>query len=271
MADVFISYARAEFAIATAITHRLESLGLTVFIDVAGLDGGDVFTDRLDHEVKTAGAVLGLWSPLALTRPWVRIECDIGKRRGVLIPAAIIAFDELDVPANFWNIQFIDLTALTDRPDDPNWILLIRSIVRSCGRQDVLAKILRSATDQMGGVPTEIELVPQAPAKQAREPIPKVRDVTTEKTEQTTQLAFSDAALGASQAPYLSRKREPKIDRKFLVAGLAIACIIAVALFVTRAANGPLAGSAEWCKATPMEKQVEDPTAMGKCLEGATS
>jgi hypothetical protein len=31
--------------------------------------------------------------------------------------------------------------------------------------------------------------------------------------------------------------------------------------------SGPEPGSKEWCDATPLEKQIEDPTAMAKCLD----
>lgn len=44
----------------------------------------------------------------------------------------------------------------------------------------------------------------------------------------------------------------------------------ATSLLGAACSNGAAPGSPEWCKATPMEKQVEDPTAMGKCLENAT-
>lgn len=137
MADVFISYARAERDVAEAVKLRLEAMGLSVFLDVDGLDGGDVFSEKLDREVKTAGIVLGLWSPVALARPWVQIECDIGKRRGVLIPVAIKPFRDMDVPAPFWNIQFVDLTDALDHADNPNWAKLQRSIARTLNRPDM--------------------------------------------------------------------------------------------------------------------------------------
>ncbi len=54
---------------------------------------------------------------------------------------------------------------------------------------------------------------------------------------------------------------------RFVIAGL----IAAISLLGAACSNAAAPGSPEWCKATPMEKQVEDPTAMGKCLEGATS
>lgn len=51
-----------------------------------------------------------------------------------------------------------------------------------------------------------------------------------------------------------------------------VSLIAAASLLGTTACSGEAApGSPEWCKNTPLEKQVEDPTAMGKCLEQATS
>ena len=69
VSDIFISYARAERERAEAVKDALETEGLSVFLDVAGLDAGDSFPDVLDREVKSAGVVLGLWSPLSLSRP----------------------------------------------------------------------------------------------------------------------------------------------------------------------------------------------------------
>jgi len=264
MADVFISYARAEYAVARVVASRLESLGLTVFIDQTGLDGGDVFADKLDHEVKTAGAVLGLWSPLALKRPWVRVECDIGKRRGVLVPAAIEAFNELDVPAVFWNIQFIDLTKLTDRPDDPSWVQLVQSVVRSCGRHDVLEKLLHTKVDRAldGQTSTAQETVakPQEAGRFSEVDGPVVLGEPTRPS-----LATPAAALTASHRASTPKKSRP-------IVGLIFVCFVAgiiVAFFATLAARSPQPGSLEWCKNTPQDKQIEEPAGMAQCLERA--
>ena len=104
--DVFLSYARTDIQRAEIVKDLLEGLGLSVFFDTEGLDSGDIFPDILDREVKSAGAVVGVWSKHALTRPWVKIECDIGKTRGVLVPIQIDQIYDLERPAAFWNIQF---------------------------------------------------------------------------------------------------------------------------------------------------------------------
>jgi hypothetical protein len=99
--DVFISYARQERAAVELIKERLEQRGLSVFFDADGLDGGDQFPDVIDHAVKSAKCVLGVWSPLAITRPWVKNECRVGFRRGVLITAALSPVDPDTIPTEF--------------------------------------------------------------------------------------------------------------------------------------------------------------------------
>lgn len=147
MADVFLSYARADLEKAERIKEGLEAAGLTVFFDVEGLDGGDVFPDVLDREVKGAGAVVSLWSPHALTRPWVKQECSVGLKRKCLIPAAIEPLGELDVPVAFEGMQVVDLTGFHGNIETPEWRQLLRALARTLKRPD---------------------LVPAAPARPAR-------------------------------------------------------------------------------------------------------
>jgi hypothetical protein len=48
----------------------------------------------------------------------------------------------------------------------------------------------------------------------------------------------------------------------------AIASFFAASFLIAAGcSNGPAPGSAEWCKNTPQEKQIDDPTAMAQCLE----
>ncbi len=138
--DIFLSYARQDTERARQIKDLLEGLGLNVFFDTEGLDGGDVFPDILDRELKTAGAIVGVWSKHALTRPWVKIECDIGKTRGVLVPLQIEEISDLDRPAAFWNIQFADLSDFDGDPDHVGWLRFIRALARTLDRGDLLER-----------------------------------------------------------------------------------------------------------------------------------
>lgn len=137
MADVFLSYARADLEKAERVKAGLEAAGLTVFFDVEGLDGGDVFPDVLDREVKGAGAVVSLWSPHALSRPWVKQECSIGLKRKCLIPAAIEPLGELDVPVAFEGLQVVDLTGFHGNTETPEWRQLMRALARTLKRPEL--------------------------------------------------------------------------------------------------------------------------------------
>lgn len=145
MADVFLSYARVDRAIAEQVKAGLEAAGLSVFFDVEGLDGGDVFPDVLDREVKGAGAVVSLWSQHSLSRPWVKQECSIGLKRKCLVPLAIEALGELDVPVAFEGLQQIDFTGFHGRTDSPEWRKLMRSLSRTLGRPELVGPAAGSA------------------------------------------------------------------------------------------------------------------------------
>ena len=54
---------------------------------------------------------------------------------------------------------------------------------------------------------------------------------------------------------------------------LAIVTLFAASTLLAVACSSGAAepGSPEWCESTPQDKQVEDPSAMAKCLEQAAS
>lgn len=160
MADVFISYSRTEQAIASVVARRLRDLGLSVFIDAEGLDGGMTFDDELDREVKSAGVILGLWSPIALASDWVKLECGVGLDRRVLVPAMIAHYPRETVPLAFYRTQHVDLTNGAHETDGENWQKLIRSIARLLNRSDLQATPIQSAQ------PTaKIRSISEAPKK----------------------------------------------------------------------------------------------------------
>ncbi|MEM7006143.1 MAG: toll/interleukin-1 receptor domain-containing protein, partial [Pseudomonadota bacterium] len=91
MADIFLSYARADYETAVKVRDALEALDpdLDVFWDITGLDAGDVFPEKLETEVRDARVVLGLWNDNALGREWVKREVDIAYDNRTLLPVEI--------------------------------------------------------------------------------------------------------------------------------------------------------------------------------------
>lgn len=136
--DVFLSYARSELSDTVLIREKLQSLGLKIFFDTEGIEGGDEFPDIINSAIKQSGAVLSLWSPAALERPWVRRECRVGQMRGVLVPVMVKRFEPLDVPAEFVGVQHIDLTDFTGDKHHPGFVMMLRALGRALRRDDLV-------------------------------------------------------------------------------------------------------------------------------------
>lgn len=166
MADIFLSYARRDREVAEKVKEALEAAGLSVFFDVEGLDGGDVFPDVLDREVKSAGAVISLWSQHSLSRPWVKQECSIGLKRRCLIPLTIEALGELDVPVAFEGVQQIDFTGFHGRTDTAEWRRLMRSLSRTLGRPELADEAVPARTSAKAAVKAKVPVqrTPKRPA-----------------------------------------------------------------------------------------------------------
>lgn len=101
MADIFISYARADRALVTPIRDALAALDLDLFFDAEGIYTGDQFPDVLDREVRAARVLLGCLSDHALTRDWVKDECRLAKELGKLALCEVAPVTAADVPLDF--------------------------------------------------------------------------------------------------------------------------------------------------------------------------
>jgi putative chitinase len=154
MTDVFVSYARSDRARVEPLAHALKALGLQVFFDIEAIDGGDVFPDVIDKEVKSASVVLGCWTPQALTRTWVKTECLIAHERNVLVPIEIDSLTLLDVPVAFGSLNRIKLTDWQGERQHDGWLTLVRTLANRLQRPELLARqIEKPATHPQGRLP----------------------------------------------------------------------------------------------------------------------
>jgi hypothetical protein len=150
VADVFISYARsddhADKTVAQRVKSELERLGLSVFLDVEGIEGGDEFNSVLDRESKSAGAIVGIWSAYALSREWLKKECRVGQKRKVLIPLLIEPVEALDIPIEFDGVQYLEFYSETE----DQWKRLVRSLSRTLKRKELVREF--NAADNTANV-----------------------------------------------------------------------------------------------------------------------
>lgn len=124
MADVFISYTRADQPQAALIAAAFEAEGYSVFYDV-DLVPGDSWDQRIEKELAAAKAVVVLWSQASRDRQWVRNEARDGMQRGILCPALL---EPTKIPVEFSHVQAADLGGFTGSPKHKGWAVLSAAV-----------------------------------------------------------------------------------------------------------------------------------------------
>ena len=105
MADVFVSYARADKARVAPLVAAIEAKGLTVWWDPE-IAPGRQFDDEIDVALQAAKAVLVVWTPTSVVSRWVRGEARDAAERGILVP---VRFDQARLPIDVRAIHTTDL------------------------------------------------------------------------------------------------------------------------------------------------------------------
>ena len=99
---VFISYRRLDFAIADFFERKLNSLGITTFIDTQ-IPTGEMFRSRIFSQINKADMVLMLWTTGAENHPWVLREGMVANHLGKLFPVANVGNE---VPSQLAGVNF---------------------------------------------------------------------------------------------------------------------------------------------------------------------
>ena len=105
MADVFVSYARADKARVAPLGAAIEAKGWSVWWDPE-ISPGREFDDEIDTELQAAKSVLVVWTPVSVMSRWVRGEARDAAERGVLVP---VRFDQARLPIDVRAIHTTDL------------------------------------------------------------------------------------------------------------------------------------------------------------------
>ena len=128
--DIFISYSRVDADRALQVRDLLIARGHRVFFDAEGIDAGAEFPDVIDRAVKGAKVVLGCWTPAAIQRRWVRIESRIGLDRGSLVAIGLEKMNPEELPAEFYNVNVLDVSTFDGHADHPAWQRVLGAIDR---------------------------------------------------------------------------------------------------------------------------------------------
>lgn len=124
MSDVFVSYARQDEPHAARVAEALRAEGYRVWRDDE-LPAHRAYADVIEERLKSAGAVVVLWSAEAAKSQWVRAEADAARSAGTLIQATV---DGSVPPLPFNQIQCADLNGWSGDGTTPGWRKLMASI-----------------------------------------------------------------------------------------------------------------------------------------------
>ena len=112
MADVFVSYARADKARVAPLVAAIEAQGWSVWWDPE-ITAGQQFDDQIEAEMNAASACWSFWTPTSVASRWVRGEAREAADRGILVP---VRFDDARLPMDVRALHTTDLDGWGDNP-----------------------------------------------------------------------------------------------------------------------------------------------------------
>jgi hypothetical protein len=83
MSHVFISYDRKDTAFAEVLKRELEGGGFNVWMDTSGLRAGSEWSQEIDHNIRTAMALVVIITPDSVASSYVSYEWSYALGAGV--------------------------------------------------------------------------------------------------------------------------------------------------------------------------------------------
>ncbi len=151
MADVFVSYARSDKARVAPLVAAIEAQGWSVWWDPE-IAAGQEFDRQIAAELKSAAAVVVVWTPTSVESRWVRGEARDAADRGVLVP---VRFDGAELPIDVRAIHTTNLDGWGENPASA----AVQELLRSLG-----AMINRQRSPRSAAAAAPVPAPPAAPA-----------------------------------------------------------------------------------------------------------
>ncbi|HXZ68619.1 MAG TPA: TIR domain-containing protein, partial [Alphaproteobacteria bacterium] len=144
MADIFVSYARADRALIAPLVAALEAQGLSVWWDPE-IKAGQEFDQLISAEMAAAKAVIAVWTPTSVDSRWVRGEAREAADRGVLVP---VRFGNARMPLDVRSLHTIELDDWREDKASAPFQELLRALTPLIG-----TKVPKAQTPASGGAP----------------------------------------------------------------------------------------------------------------------
>lgn len=129
MAQIFISHAHEDKALAKKLADFLEEEGWTVWWDPK-IGVGVSWRDTIAKELRDSECVIVLWSSNSVASHWVLDEAEEGAKRSILVP---IALGDVNIPLGFGAIQAARLPVRNWKLGDPNIDAVRQAIAKILG------------------------------------------------------------------------------------------------------------------------------------------
>lgn len=129
MSDIFVSYARPDEPEADRVAEALRAEGYGVWRDDE-LPAHRAYADVIQERLKSAKAVVALWSDTAAQSQWVRAEADEARSEGKLVQATL---DGTIPPIPFNQVQCANLHDWEGDKSAAGWRKLVASVQELAG------------------------------------------------------------------------------------------------------------------------------------------
>jgi len=124
--DIFLSYNREDQPTARRFAEAFAAQGFEVWWDTT-LRAGEAYDEVTETALRTAKAVVVLWSPRSVVSRWVRAEATLADRNKTLLPAMI---EPCERPIMFELTQTADLTGWNGSVSDKAWLTFLSDVRR---------------------------------------------------------------------------------------------------------------------------------------------
>lgn len=193
MADIFLSYSRADRPVAQTMAEALEAEGFSVWWDKV-LRAGQTYDEVTETMLRDAQVVIVLWSETSVQSKWVRAEATLGQRKCELVPVMI---EDAERPIMFELIQTADLIGWSGDRSEARW-------------KEFIADVQRSLEKARSG------------AEETPRPAPKSKEQPKSKEKSKSKPVAAAPAPAASEPPKTPKKKKSSGGLPLLLGGLIV-------------------------------------------------
>jgi TolB-like protein len=129
--DIFLSYNREDQARAKLFADAFQAQGFDVWWDV-GLTPGEAYDEVTEAALRTAKAVVVLWSKKSVASRWVRAEATLADRNKTLVPCMI---EPCERPIMFELTQTAELSHWQGDATDKAWLAFLAGVRRFVAKE----------------------------------------------------------------------------------------------------------------------------------------